>query len=69
MSRVVHLPYTVERDEDGVWCAHAQIGPNNGANGHGSTRDEALADLQEALLLVLEEDGVPDELAITVDVS
>ena len=59
MSRVVHVPYTVEPDKDRVWCAHAQIGPNNGANGHGPTEEAALADLREALLLVFEEDGTP----------
>ena len=25
MTRAVHVPYTVEQDEDGVWCAHAQL--------------------------------------------
>lgn len=24
MTQSVHVPYTVEQDEDGVWCAHAQ---------------------------------------------
>jgi hypothetical protein len=31
MSRVVHVPYTVEQDEDGVWCASAQLRPGVGA--------------------------------------
>ena len=69
MSRVVHVPYTVEPDEDGAWCAHAQINPNNGANGHGHTEEAALADLREALLLIFEEDGTPDELTIEVDAA
>ena len=25
MTKAVHVPYTVEEDEDGVWCAHAQL--------------------------------------------
>jgi len=33
MTRTVHVPYTVEQDEDGVWCAHAQLRPGVGANG------------------------------------
>jgi hypothetical protein len=33
MTRAVHVPYTVEQDEDGVWCAHAQLRPGVGANG------------------------------------
>ena len=23
MTRAVHVPYTVEQDEDGIWCAHS----------------------------------------------
>ena len=33
MSRAVHVPYTVEEDEDGVWCAHAQLRHGVGAHG------------------------------------
>jgi predicted RNA binding protein YcfA (HicA-like mRNA interferase family) len=33
MTRSVHVPYTVEQDEDGVWCAHAQLRPGVGARG------------------------------------
>jgi len=33
MTRAVHVPYTVEQDDDGVWCAHAQLRPGVGANG------------------------------------
>ncbi len=24
MTEAVHIPYTVEQDEDGMWCAYAQ---------------------------------------------
>ena len=68
MSREVHVPYTVGQDEDGVWCAHAYVG-RVGCNGVGDTRDEALADLREAVLMVLEDDGAPEELKILVDVA
>ena len=27
MTRAVHVPYTVEQDEDGVWCVDAQLDP------------------------------------------
>jgi hypothetical protein len=37
MTRAVHVPYTVEQDEDGVFCAHAQLRPGVGANGEGDT--------------------------------
>jgi predicted RNase H-like HicB family nuclease len=69
MSRVVHLPYTLEQDEDGVWCASAQLRPGVGAVGDGATPDEALADLREALILLIEEVGVPPELTLTLDVA
>ncbi|MCP2255895.1 Uncharacterized protein family (UPF0150) [Prauserella aidingensis] len=69
MSRVVHVPYVVEQDEDGVWCAHAQLRPYVGAHGEGDTRDAAVSDLRDALLGLIEEFGAPDELAVTLDVA
>ena len=65
----VHVPYTVEQDEDGVWCAHAQLRPGVGANGEGKTADAAVDDLREALIAVVQEFGIPDELTVTVDVA
>ncbi len=50
MTRAVHVPYTVEQDGDGVWCAHAQLRPGVGANGEGATSSDAVADLREALV-------------------
>jgi predicted RNase H-like HicB family nuclease len=69
MTRVVHLPYTVEQDEDGVWCAHAQLRPGVVANGDGPTREAAIADLREALTALMREFGVPDELTVTLEVA
>ncbi len=69
MSRVIHLPYTLEQDEDGVWCAAAQLRPGVGAVGDGATPEEALADLREALTLLIGEVGAPDELTLTLDVA
>ena len=66
MTRAVHVPYTVEQDEDGVWCAHAQLRPGVGANGEGNTLDAAVADLLEGLVA---EFGAPDELTLMVDVA
>jgi predicted RNase H-like HicB family nuclease len=59
MSRVIHLPYTLEQDEDGVWCASAQLRPGVGAVGDGATPEEALADLRGAAALLIEEVGAP----------
>jgi predicted RNase H-like HicB family nuclease len=69
VTHVVHVPYVVERDEDGVWCASAQLRPGVGAVGDGQTREEAIADLREALQLLLVEVGPPDELTLTLDVA
>lgn len=65
----VHVPYTVEQDEDGVWCAHAWLGSSGGANGNGATADEAIADLREAVRMVIEEDGIPAQLARSLDLD
>jgi predicted RNase H-like HicB family nuclease len=69
MSRVIHVPYTLEQDEDGVWCASAQLRPGVGAVGDGATADEAIADLRDALTVLIEEVGVPQELTLTLDVA
>jgi hypothetical protein len=69
MTRAVHVPYTVEEDEDGVWCAHAQLRPGVGANGEGQTAEDAVADLREALVGLITEFGAPDELTLTLDVA
>ena len=58
MTRAVHVPYTVEQDEDGVWCAHAQLRPGVGANGEGDSREAAIAEF-----------GPPQDLTLTVDVA
>jgi hypothetical protein len=69
MTRAVHLPYTVEQDEDGVWSAHAQLRPGVGAHGEGGSREAAIADLREALIGLIAEFGVPDELTLMLDVA
>ena len=69
MSRAVHLPYTVGQDEDGVWCAHAQLRLGVGAHGEGNSRAAAIIDLREALIGPIAEFGVPDELTLILDVG
>jgi predicted RNase H-like HicB family nuclease len=59
MSRVIHLPYSVEQDEDGIWCASAQLRLGVGAVGDGATAEEAIADLREALATLIKEVGAP----------
>ena len=65
-GRTVTVPVVVERDEDGVWCAHAQLRPGVGAHGEGDTVEAALDDLREALIGLIEEFGVPRELSVTL---
>lgn len=67
MSRTLHFPYVVEQEEEGDWYATAQLRPFVTAHGHGETAEAAVADLRDALLLLIEEVGIPDELTLTVD--
>lgn len=69
VTRVVHVPYVVEQDEDGVWCASAQLRPGVGAVGDGATQEEAIADLRTALEALLDVVGPPDELTLTLNVA
>jgi predicted RNase H-like HicB family nuclease len=69
MSRIVHVPYTLAQDEDRVWCASAQLRPGVGAVGDGATAEEAIADLRNALTVLIEEVGAPPELTLTLNVA
>jgi predicted RNase H-like HicB family nuclease len=66
VSRIVHVPYTLEQDEDGVWCASALVRPGAGAVGDGVTPEEAVSDLREALVALIAEIGPPEELTLEV---
>jgi predicted RNase H-like HicB family nuclease len=63
----VTVPYTVEQDEDGMWAAQAALTPDAFANGQGETREAAIDDLREALVVLAEAVGVPDQLTVTVE--
>jgi predicted RNase H-like HicB family nuclease len=67
--RVIHVPYAIEQDEDGVWCASAQLRPGVGAVGDGLTPEAAIADLREALEVLIAETGPPQELTLTLEVA
>ena len=69
VSQVIHVPYTLEQDEDGVWCASAQLRPGVGAVGDGATPEAAIADLREGLAALIAEVGPPAELTLTLDVA
>jgi predicted RNase H-like HicB family nuclease len=63
----VTVPYTIEQDEDGVWCAHALLRHGVGANGEGDTPEAAVEDLREALTGLVKSFGVPNLITITVE--
>jgi predicted RNase H-like HicB family nuclease len=69
VTQVIHVPYTIEQDEDGVWCASAMLRPGVGAVGDGATPEEAIADLRTALNALLDVVGTPDELTLTRNVA
>lgn len=43
------IPYILEIDEDGAFCARAYLLPGALALGEGTTREEALEDLKKGL--------------------
>jgi hypothetical protein len=49
----VLVPYVVEQDEDGAWCAYAPVRPGVAAFGDGLTRQDALDDLKVGLAALL----------------
>jgi hypothetical protein len=67
--RTIHVPYTIGRDEDGVWCARAELHPGVVAYGDGDTEQAAIDDLREGLLGLVEEFGAPNELTLTLPVA
>ena len=69
MTCSVHVPYAVEQDQGGMWCAHAHLRPGVGAYGEGETAEAAVADLRVALSGLIAEFGVPDQLTVNVEVA
>ncbi|RZT13382.1 hypothetical protein EV649_6573 [Kribbella sp. VKM Ac-2569] len=67
MQRDITVPFTVVQDENGAWCAAAALSSEAFANGEGDTRDAAIADLREAIALLVAETGIPDQLTVTVE--
>jgi hypothetical protein len=66
VADVVHMPYFMEQDEAGGWRGSAYLSLDTAAFGYGATEEDALADLREKLLLLIEVVGMPDQLTITV---
>ena len=56
----MNLTVTIDRDEDGVWVAECPSIP--GCVSQGDTKDEAIANIREAIQLCIEvraEEGMP----------
>jgi hypothetical protein len=49
----VRIPYAVQQDEAGFWCAHAQVRQGVASFGDGLTREAALDDLRTGLAALL----------------
>lgn len=58
VTRVVHVPYVVEHDEEGAWCASAPLRPGVAAFGDGATPEEAITDLRASLETLVEVVGL-----------
>ena len=59
-ARAMKITVTIDRDEDGVWVAECPSIP--GCVSQGDTKDEALANIREAIELCIEvraESGMP----------
>jgi hypothetical protein len=69
VSKVVHVQYKISQDEDGVWCASAQLGAGVRSVGYGPTEEAAVADLHAAVEALLAESGTPLELTLTLGVA
>ena len=69
MQRDITVPFTIEQDENGTWCAEAALTPTSFANGEGATREAAVEDLKEALATLAENVGVPEQVTVTVEVD
>ncbi|WP_329001659.1 hypothetical protein OHA18_01590 [Kribbella sp. NBC_00709] len=67
MQRDITVSFLVEQDENGDWSAQAALDPNSFANGQGATREAAIEDLKEAVVLLAVSVGVPEQLVVTVD--
>jgi predicted RNase H-like HicB family nuclease len=69
LQRNITVPFIIEQDENGVWCAEAALTPKSFANGEGATPEAAIEDLKEAIAALAESVGVPEQLTVTVEVD
>lgn len=58
------MTVTIDRDEDGVWVVECPANP--GCVSQGQTKDEALANIREAIALCVE---VRDEMGLPLTIE
>ncbi|TDO46574.1 hypothetical protein EV651_12656 [Kribbella sp. VKM Ac-2571] len=69
MQRDITVSFLVEQDENGTWCAEAALSPKSFANGEGATREAAIEDLKDAIAILAETVGVPEQVTVTVEIE
>jgi predicted RNase H-like HicB family nuclease len=69
LQRDITVPFTIEQDENGTWCASAALNPDSFANGEGVTREAAIEDLKEAMTALADVVGVPEQVTVAVEVD
>ncbi|TDD16725.1 hypothetical protein E1218_29150 [Kribbella turkmenica] len=69
MHHEITVPFTIEQDENGTWCAAAALNPDSFPNGEGATREAAIEDLKAAIAVLAETVGVPEQLTVTVEID
>ncbi|MEV2274854.1 hypothetical protein ACIBFB_12080 [Nocardiopsis sp. NPDC050513] len=60
MTAHIDIEISVATDEDGAWCARAEVTGGGTAYGEGDTKAEALADLRAGLAALFEVIELPD---------
>jgi hypothetical protein len=66
----VHVPYTIEQDQDGVQCARASLRLRMGIGGEGETAAAAEEHLRQALHAMIAECGALRlRLTLTLDLT
>ncbi|WP_036554070.1 hypothetical protein [Nocardiopsis sp. CNT312] len=53
MRTTLNIDITLEQGEDGLWCAHADLGELGDALGDGPTREEAMDSVRQGIIAVL----------------
>lgn len=67
MARELHVSFTIEQDENGTWGTKAALTPTSFAYGQGPTREAAIEDLKNGILSLIDSEGIPEQVVVTVE--